>query len=89
MSITPFTPKSVGEIELRLAELYEQTDGVPGYSDRLRSEVFDLIDEAKRFIPFDPVSAGHADEALRILYDGNARIALAKLKIAINLFLGR
>jgi len=84
-----FNPQTFDDIEVRLDELIAQTDTMPisGYSDRMRGEVLNLIEKAMDIIPFDAASKMQADQALGLLHAGNTRLALVKLRIAIDDYL--
>ena len=84
MTIAPFTPQHMGDLKNRLVELYEKTENVPGYSDSLRGEVLDLLMWCDRLIEMDAVSKGYWTEARALLDAGNARLALAKLQLALD-----
>jgi hypothetical protein len=83
----PFQPKHMGDIRTYFDELWERTGNVPGYSDGLRGEVFNLIAQSERILQFDPLGKQYVTEATGILYAGNARIALAKFKLALDSYL--
>jgi len=89
MSDEPFDPHTFDDVEVRLDELLARTDMMPssGYSDSLRAEVLYLIEKATSIIQFDAASKMQADQALGLLNAGNTRLALVKLRIAMDDYL--